>query len=237
MHVLMNVKIGPEKNGRWDNAKMKIKVILADDHKIFRDGLRTLIEKEGMEVVGEAENGRKAIKLAEKLMPDLIIMDVSMPDMNGIEAARKIIAAMHDVKVIALSMHSDRRFVLGMLEAGASGYLLKDCAFGELAAAINQVSKGNTYLSPKIADVVVKGYLNKTNDTAARGGGVLTSREREVLQLIAEGFTAKEIAEHVFLSIKTIETHRRNIMQKLNMRSTADLTKYAIREGLASLDA
>jgi len=215
---------------------MKIKVLLADDHKIFRDGLRTLIEKEGMEVVGEAENGRKTIKLAEKLMPNMIIMDVSMPDMNGIEATRKIKASMPDVKVIALSMHSDRRFVLGMLEAGASGYLLKDCAFGELANAINQVSTGNTYLSPKIADVVVKGYLNKTTDAAVNGGAVLTSREREILQLIAEGLTAKEIAAHVFLSIKTIETHRRNITQKLNMKSTADLTKYAIREGLVSLD-
>jgi len=217
--------------------KMKIKVLLADDHKIFRDGLRTLIEKEGMEVVGEAENGRKAIKMAEKLMPNMIIMDVSMPDMNGIEATRKIIAGMPDIKVIALSMHSDRRFVLGMLEAGASGYLLKDCAFGELANAINQVSAGNTYLSPKIADVVVKGYLNKTIDPTVKGGAILTSREREILQLIAEGLSAKEIAAHVFLSIKTIETHRRNIMQKLNMRSTADLTKYAIREGLVSLDA
>ncbi len=216
---------------------MKIKVLLADDHKIFRDGLRTLIEKEGMEVVGEAENGRKAIKLAEKLLPNVIVMDVSMPDMNGIEATRKIKAGMPDVKVIALSMHSDRRFVLGMLEAGASGYLLKDCAFGELATAINQVSTGNTYLSPQIADVVVKGYLNKANDSSTIGGAVLTSREREILQLIAEGLTAKEIAVHVFLSIKTIETHRRNIMQKLNMKSTADLTKYAIREGLVSLDA
>lgn len=216
---------------------MKIKVLLADDHKIFRDGLRTLIEKEGMEVVGEAENGRKTIKLAEKLMPNLIIMDVSMPDMNGIEATRKIRTALPDIRVIALSMHSDRRFVLGMLEAGASGYLLKDCAFGELANAINQVSTGNTYLSPKIADVVVKGYLNKTNEAAIGGGAILTSREREILQLIAEGLTAKEIAAHVFLSIKTIETHRRNIMQKLNLKSTADLTKYAIREGLVSLDA
>jgi two-component system, NarL family, response regulator NreC len=215
---------------------MKIKVLLADDHKIFRDGLRTLIEREGMEVVGEAENGRKTLKLAEKLLPNMIIMDVSMPDMNGIEATRKIRVAMPDVKVIALSMHSDRRFVLGMLEAGASGYLLKDCAFGELASAINQVMKGNTYLSPIIADVVVKGYLNKSNDSSFNGGSVLTSREREILQLIAEGLSAKEIAAHVFLSIKTIETHRRNIMQKLDIRSTAGLTKYAIREGLVSID-
>ena len=217
---------------------MKTKVLLADDHKIFRDGLRTLIEKEGMDVLGEAENGRMAIKLAEKLMPDVVIMDVSMPDMNGIEATRKIIAAIPNVKVIGLSMHSDRRFVLGMLEAGASGYLLKDCAFEELASAIAQVSTGNAYLSPKIADVVVKGYLNKTDDTRPGGAGaVLTSREREILQLIAEGLTAKEVAAHVFLSVKTVETHRRNIMQKLNMRSTADLTKYAIREGLVALES
>jgi two-component system, NarL family, response regulator NreC len=215
---------------------MKTTVLLVDDHKIFRDGLRTLIEKEGMEVVGEAENGRKTLKLAEKLMPNVIIMDVSMPDMNGIEATRKIIASFPDLKVIALSMHSDRRFVLGMLEAGASGYLLKDCAFGELASAIKQVLTGNKYLSPQIADVVVKGYLNKSTDSFVSGGSVLTSREREILQLIAEGLTAKEIADHVFLSVKTVETHRRNIMQKLNMRSTVDLTKYAIREGLTSLD-
>lgn len=215
---------------------MKTRVLLADDHKIFRDGLRTLIEKEGMEVVGEAENGRMAIKLAEKLIPAVVVMDVSMPDMNGIEATRKIIAAVPNVRVIGLSMHSDRRFVLGMLEAGASGYLLKDCAFEELASAISQVSTGNAYLSPKIADVVVKGYLNKMTDDSPSGGAVLTSREREILQLIAEGLTAKEVAAHVFLSIKTVETHRRNIMQKLNMRSTADLTKYAIREGLVALD-
>ncbi len=215
---------------------MKTTVLLVDDHKIFRDGLRTLIEKEGMEVVGEAENGRKTLKLVEKLLPNVIIMDVSMPDMNGIEATRKIISSFPEIKVIALSMHSDRRFVLGMLEAGAAGYLLKDCAFGELASAIKQVLTGNKYLSPKIADVVVKGYLNKSNESFVSGGSILTSREREVLQLIAEGLTAKEIADHVFLSVKTVETHRRNIMQKLNMRSTVDLTKYAIREGLTSLD-
>ncbi|MEN6621155.1 MAG: response regulator transcription factor, partial [Smithella sp.] len=187
-------------------------------------------------VVGEAENGRKTLKLAEKLLPNVIIMDVSMPDMNGIEATRKIISSFPEIKIIALSMHSDRRFVLGMLEAGAAGYLLKDCAFGELASAIKQVLTGNKYLSPKIADVVVKGYLNKSNESFVSGGSILTSREREVLQLIAEGLTAKEIADHVFLSVKTVETHRRNIMQKLNMRSTVDLTKYAIREGLTSLD-
>lgn len=217
---------------------MTIRVLLADDHKIFRDGLRTLIENEaGMEVIGDADNGRKAVALAQKLSPNVIIMDVTMPDMNGIEATRKIVDGMPEVKVIALSMHSDRRYVLGMLEAGASGYLLKDCAFGELAGAIQQVVTGNTYLSPKIADVVVKGYLNKALEASSTTNVAMTSREREILQLIAEGFTAKEIAAHVFLSIKTVETHRRNIMQKLNMRSVAEMTKYAIREGLVSLDA
>jgi DNA-binding NarL/FixJ family response regulator len=217
---------------------MSIRVLLADDHKLFRDGLRNLIEKEaGMEVVAEAENGRKAVKLAEKLSPNVIIMDVSMPDLNGIEATRKIIAGTSNVKVIALSMHTDRRFVLGMLEAGASAYLLKDCAFAELVSAIRQVAAGNTYLSPKIADVVVKGYLNKVSDSSLTMRTVLTSREREILQLLAEGLSAKEIAAHLNLSIKTIETHRRNIMEKLEIHTIAELTKYAIREGLVALES
>jgi len=216
---------------------MTIRVLLADDHKIFRDGLRTLIDKEsGMEVVAEAENGRKAVKLAEKMAPNVIVMDVTMPDMNGIEATRKIMAGLSHVKVIGLSMHSDRRFVLGMLEAGASGYLLKDCAFGELANAIRQVTTGRTYLSPSIADVVVKGYLNKALTASQTVHSILSPREREVLQLIAEGLSAKEIAAHINLSIKTIETHRRNIMEKLNMHSIAEVTKYAVREGLVTLD-
>jgi two-component system response regulator NreC len=216
---------------------MSIRVLLADDHKIVRDGLRTLIEKEsGMEVVAEAENGRKTIKLAEKLTPNVIIMDVTMPDMNGIEATKKVISGIPGTKVIALSMHSDRRYVLGMLEAGASGYLLKDCAFGELATAIRQVASGNTYLSPRIANMVVQGYLNKEARNSPTVRTLLTSRECEILQLLAEGMAAKEIAGHLFLSIKTVETHRRNIMQKLNMHSIAELTKYAIREGLVTLD-
>ena len=217
---------------------MNIRVLLADDHKIFRDGLRTLIEKEaGMEVVAEAENGRKTVKLVEKLSPNVVIMDVSMPDLNGIEATRKIKTGTSNVKVIALSMHSDRRFVLGMLEAGASAYLLKDCAFAELVSAIRQVAAGNTYLSPKIADVVVKGYLNKVSDSSLTMRTVLTAREREILQLLAEGLSAKEIAAHLNLSIKTIETHRRNIMEKLEIHTIADLTKYAIREGLVALES
>jgi two-component system, NarL family, response regulator NreC len=216
---------------------MNIKVLLADDHKIFRDGLRTLIENEaGIEVVGEADNGRTAKKLAEKLIPNVIVMDVSMSDMNGIEATRQIRSTLPNTKVLALSMHSDRRFVLGMIEAGASGYLLKDCAFDELVSAIHQVNAGNTYLSPGIADIVVKGYLGKSVSPSTEKSNSLTSREREVLQLIAEGLSTKEIASHILLSIKTIETHRRNIMEKLNIRSIAELTKYAIREGMISLE-
>jgi DNA-binding NarL/FixJ family response regulator len=228
----------PSQKIKKGEEKMTIRILLADDHKIFRDGLRTLIDKEtGMEVVAEAENGRKALKLAEKMAPNVIVMDVTMPDMNGIEATRKIMAELSHVKVIGLSMHSDRRFVLGMLEAGASGYLLKDCAFGELATAIRQVTTGHTYLSPSIADVVVKGYLNKALATSLTAHTILSPREREVLQLIAEGLSAKEIAAHINLSIKTVETHRRNIMGKLNMQSIAELTKYAIREGLVTLDS
>jgi len=216
---------------------MSIRILLADDHKIVRDGLRTLIGKEaGMEVIGEAENGRKALKMAEKIRPNVVIMDVTMPDMNGIEAARKIVTEVPGVKVIALSMHSDRRFVLGMLEAGASGYLMKDCAFDELAKAVRSVATGQTYLSPSIADVLVKGYLDKVNEKISVARSPLTEREREILQLLAEGRSSKEIAAHLGVSVKTVETHRRNMMQKLNMRSVAELTKYAIREGLISVE-
>jgi two-component system, NarL family, response regulator NreC len=216
---------------------MDIRVIIADDHKIVRDGLRTLIEKAaGLKVIAEAENGRNAIKLAQTLAPHVIIMDVTMPDMNGIEATRRIVAEKPGVKVIALSMHSDRRFVLGMLEAGASGYLLKDCAFEELAIAIRQVVTGHIYLSPGIADLVVKGYLEKSTAVSSKVRSLLTHREMEVLQLLAEGLTTKKIAAHLHASTKTIESHRRNIMEKLEMYSIAELTKYAIREGLITID-
>lgn len=216
---------------------MNIRVIIADDHKIVRDGLRTLIEKAaGLEVIAEAENGRNAINLAQTLAPHVIIMDVTMPDMNGIAATRRIVAEKPEVKIIALSMHSDRRFVLGMLEAGASGYLLKDCAFEELAIAIRQVVRGHIYLSPGIADLVVKSYLEKSTAASSKVRSLLTPREMEVLQLLAEGSTARKIAVHLNASQKTIETHRRNIMDKLKIHSIAELTKYAIREGLITVD-
>jgi DNA-binding NarL/FixJ family response regulator len=159
-----------------------------------------------------------------------------MPDMNGIEATRQIMAKHPEVKVIALSMHSDKRFVGGMLKAGASGYLLKDCAFGELANAIRAVMGGQTYLSPQIAQVVVEGYVRQSGPSAPAGAEVLTGREREVLQLLAEGKSTKDIAAVLGLSSRTVETHRQQIMNKLNIHKAAELVKYAIREGIISLD-
>ena len=217
---------------------MAIRVLIADDHKIMLAGLRSLLEKQSdIDVVGEAENGRKAVQMAQEKKPDVIVMDVSMPDLNGIEATTQIKESVPDSRVIALSMHSDKRFVMGMLRAGAAGYLLKDCASQELANAIAQVAGGKKYLSPEITGVVIDDFLQggaaEEDETVA---SVLSAREREVLQLIAEGWSTKQIASHLYVSIKTIETHRRQIMKKLDLHSIADLTKYAIREGLTSVE-
>lgn len=214
-----------------------VRILLADDHNIVREGLRRLIESEhGMEVVGEADNGRSTVKLAASLKPDLIIMDVSMPDLNGIEATRQIINEFPHIKVLALSMHSDKRFVAGILKSGASGYLLKDCAFEEMTGAIRAVANGGTYLSPGVAGAVIQDYVRRLSDADYSVSSVLTPREREVLQLLAEGASTKIIAENLSVSVKTIETHRRQIMEKLGINSVAALTKYAIREGLTSLE-
>jgi two-component system response regulator NreC len=216
---------------------MTIKILIADDHKIVRDGLRMLVEKQpDMVVVGEAENGRKAVHLALKMVPDVVIMDVTMADLNGIEATRQIHKGQSQIKLIALSMHSDRRFVAGMLEAGASGYLLKDCAFEELALAIQGVMSDRIYLSPEISDIVIRDYVHKLSPKPSSAYANLTAREREVLQLLAEGKSTKQIAVSLNVSIKTIESHRSRIMEKLNIHSIAELTKYALREGLTSLE-
>lgn len=214
-----------------------IKVMLVDDHRVIREGLRMLLDAHGgIEVVGEADNGRKIIAMLRKAVPDVIIMDVSMPELNGIDATARIRKDYPDVRILALSMHTDRRFIEGMLKAGASGYLVKDCAATELVSAIEFVTTGEIYLSPKIAGKIVKSYLKKSPARETDGAGTLTSREREILQLIAEGNNAKQIAFELCLSPKTVETHRRNIMEKLNIHSIARLTKFAIKEGITNLE-
>jgi DNA-binding NarL/FixJ family response regulator len=215
---------------------MAIKVLIAEDHQIVRQGLRTLLEREpDLEVVAEAENGRSTVRLARESHPEVIIMDVAMPDLNGIEATRQIISEMPKVKVIALSMYADRRFVANMLKAGASGYLLKDCASEELVRAIRVVLAHKTFLSPGVADIVVKDYVQAPLGSEVSAFSVLSNREREVLQLMAEGKSTNQIAECLHVSVKTVETHRQQMMQKLKMHSVAELTKYAIREGLTTL--
>ena len=217
---------------------MSIRVLIADDHKIMLAGLRSLLEKQtDFDVVGEADNGRMAVQMAHEKKPDVVVMDVSMPDLNGIEATTQIIESLPETRVIALSMHSDKRFVMGMLRAGASGYLLKDCASQELANAILQVATGKKYLSPEITGVVLGDILQGGSPgEVATATSQISPREREVLQLIAEGWSTKQIASHLYVSVKTIETHRRQIMKKLDLHSIADLTKYAIREGLTSIE-
>jgi DNA-binding NarL/FixJ family response regulator len=216
---------------------MSIRVLLADDHKIIRQGLRSLLEKQqDMEVVAEAEDGRSAVRLAAEMAPDVVIMDVTMPDLNGIEATRQILSKSPDIKVVALSMHSDASFITEMLKSGAAGYLLKDCAFEELANAIRTVLGNQTYLSPAISGVVLEDYVHRLSKTGFSSPDALSDREREVLQLMAEGYSTKKIAQKLHISVKTVETHRRQMMSKLDIHTIAELTKYAIRRGLTSLE-
>jgi DNA-binding NarL/FixJ family response regulator len=212
---------------------MGLRVLIADDHGIVREGLRSLIaEQRDMSVVGEAEDGRAAVELARELSPDVVIMDVSMPGLNGIEATRQIGRAAPAPKVIALSMHNDKRFVAEMLAAGASGYLLKDCAFDELVRAIRAVVSGQTYLSPGVAGAVVQDYLGGERPTEEDVYDRLSEREKQVLKLIADGSTNKEIASLLDIAVKTVMAHRTNLMTKIGAHSRTDIFKFALRKGL-----
>jgi len=216
---------------------MSTRILLAEDHAIVREGLRSLLEKQtDMEIIGETEDGRKAVELVRELMPDIVIMDISMPNLNGIDATRRITSEFPDVKVIALSIHANRRFVTDMLSAGAVGYILKECMFDELVRAIKTVVTNGSYLGSKITGVVIEDYVKRLATTADTPLSTLTSREREVLQLVAEGKSTKQIAIALHVSTKTIEANRRQIMLKLDIHSIAELTKYAVREGLTSLE-
>ena len=214
---------------KYRGSAMKIRILLADDRKIVRDRLRALIDSyPDMEVVAEAADGRSAVRLAKEISPDIVIMDISMPDLNGIEATKQINADSPGVKILALSMHSDRRYIRQLFVLGAAGYLLKDCAIDELVNVIHAVAERQLYLSPHITRAVLGEYLGKKQAADHSVFSLLTAREREVLQLMAEGKCTKEIAYILNLSVKTIEAHRQNIMEKSNIHSVAELTKYAI---------
>jgi DNA-binding NarL/FixJ family response regulator len=215
-----------------------VRILIADDHKIMRDGLRAILEKRaGTKVVGEAADGHEAVALGRTLKPRVVVLDVTMSGLNGIDATRRIAAEMPQVKVIGLSVNADRRYVLAMLAAGASGYLLKNAASEELTRAIDAVIGGKKYVSPLVADAVIESATRDAAPASSRPDGkVLSMREREVLQLLAEGKTSKAIATTLGVAVSTVETHRRQIMDKLALHSIAELNKYAIREGLTSLD-
>ena len=211
-------------------------IIIADDHRLLREGLRSLLERDGFEVIAEADDGRTAVKLAKKLKPSALIMDISMPELSGIDATKQICHEAPGTKVIVMSMYRDSYFILQALQAGAQGYVLKDAAFEEVTVALNSAMKNHVYLSPAVAGVVVESYLKRSSSRRrnAQGRGI-SSREREVLQLIAEGKSTKQIAATLYISVKTGETHRKQIMNKLDLYSIAALTKYAIRERVTTL--
>ena len=217
-----------------------IKVLLAEDHTIVRKGIRSLLDGVAdIEVVGEAEDGREAVEKVGQLLPDVVLMDNTMPILNGLEATRQIKKQFPQIMVLILTMHTDEEYIFQFLQAGASGYLVKKTAPKELVSAIKAVYRGDSFLSPSISKKVIEEYLRHGRETDTRQENrytQLTDREREVLQLIAEGFSNKEIAEQLHLSIKTVGNHRLNLMEKLDIHNVSDLTKYAIRKGIISLE-
>ncbi len=217
---------------------MAINIVLADDHAIFREGLRSMLEKKNdMKIVGEASDGLSAVDLVKKLKPDLVVMDIAMPGINGIDAIESILNYNPKVAVVVLSMYQEERFVSGAFLAGAKGYLLKESLFDELIQAVYAVSVGQFYISPQIAHVAVKYFKGQLPaDGALRPASVLTIREREILQLLVEGRSVKDIGEQLCISPKTVEAHRRNLSEKLDIRQPVELIKYALREGIVSFD-
>lgn len=214
----------------------KIRILIADDHKLMRSGLRLLIEQQpALSVVGEASDGREAVSLATSLRPDVAVVDISMPTLNGIEAAHQITQSHEEIGVIILSMHADEGYVLRALKAGAKGYLLKDSAESDLILAIRAVADGKSFFSPRVSRVLLDDYVRKLKRSGAEDAyDLLTPREREILQLVAEGKSNKEVANLLNLSVYTVETHRANLMQKLHLKSIPELTLYAVRKGIIS---
>lgn len=216
---------------------MSIRILLADDHRVIREGLRSLIDNQpDMEVVAEAENGREAVQLAIELAPDMVIMDIAMPKLNGVDATCQIIKERPGIKILGLSMHTNKQFVSYMLKAGASGYMLKSCAFDELVKAIKAIMSNHMYLAPGVSDLLVKDYVENLPEEKSAICPQLSPREREVLQLIAEGRTTKQIARDLHVSAKTVATHREHIMCKTGLNNIAEMVRYAAQIGLTSFD-
>ena len=215
---------------------MSVRIVIVDDHQLVRDGLASLLGEldDDISVIGQGADGREAVGLAASLQPDIMLIDIAMPDMNGIDATRNILRESPDTKVIAVTMHAERTFISGMLQAGAMGYIRKESAFEEISAAISAVRDGRVFLGDGIAAIVADDYRRQGDSADIKPA--LTDRERQVLSLLAEGLKTREIATQLFVSEKTVETHRRQISRKLELYSVAELTKYAIREGLTSVD-
>ncbi|HXI40346.1 MAG TPA: response regulator transcription factor [Bryobacteraceae bacterium] len=211
-----------------------IRILLGDDHTVMRNGLRLLLERQpNLIVIGEASDGREAVRLAEELLPEVVIMDIAMPNLNGIEASRQIVKSNPEIAIIILSMHSDESYVIRALKAGARAYLLKDSAEGDLISAIHAITEGKSFFSPAISRILVEDYMRQLEQKNIEDTyELLTSREREILQLIAEGRSNKEIAAILSVSVYTIETHRTHILQKLNLHNVPDLILYAVRKGI-----
>ncbi len=213
---------------------MSIKIIIADDHQLFREGIVTLLSNDAdIEIISQATNGEEVYQKAKELRPDLILMDIGMPVLNGIEATKAIVNEFSDIKILALSMHAEKDYIKDILDAGASAYVLKNCTYTQLIEAIKSVYRGKKYLSEEVTEIVLQDYLNKEESIDLKT--LLSNREFEIFKLFAEGKSSREISEQVFISIKTVGTHKQHILKKLNLKTNADMVKYALKQGLIKL--